>query len=169
MPGTTKGSREAFKARLLADRPADAASADQLITWAIEKPLGRTWSTATETDTLTCRATVGQQDHKFLALETNGVVWILVNQLLATFPTSDATVKEGFRKQLVTRLGKLPGGNTAPASYKSKVSWRLCDTDLRAFLAIGDWIVVELKKAHGVSVALHAAKRARIMGDYPVK
>jgi hypothetical protein len=161
MPNATKGSLEAFKARLLAERPADIGSAEQLITWAINKPLARRWSSASDIDSLTCRATIGLQDHKILTLETNGLVWILFNQLLSTFPGSDATAKTGFHKHLVGRLGKIPGGNTAPGSYKSKASWRLGDTDLRAFLEVADWIVVEVRKAHVATVALHAAKRAR--------
>lgn len=164
MLAATKGSREAFKARLLAERPADAELADRVITWAIDKPLSRKWSTASEIDTLTCRAMIGQQEHKILAMETSGLVWILFNQLISTFPSSDALVKETFRKHLTTKLGKIPGGNSTPANYKAKASWRLCDTDLRAFLEVGDWMVQELKKAHVASVALHAAKRARIMG-----
>lgn len=160
MPSTTKGSLEAFKARLLADRPADMGLAEQVITWAINKPLARRWTSGSEIDTLTCRTTIGQQDHKILTLETNGLVWILFNQLLSTFPSSDSAIRQGFHKQLVARLGTIPGGNTLPASYKSKASWRLRDMDLRSFLEVGDWIVLELKKAHVTAVALHAANRA---------
>ena len=161
MPTATKGSLEAFKARLLADRPADMGIAEQVITWAINKPLARRWSSDSEIDTLTCRATIGLQDHKILALETNGLVWILFTQLLSTFPSSDETTKKAFHKHLVERLGKIPGGNTHPGSYKSKASWRLSDTDLRAFLGVADWIVLEVKKAHVTAVAFHAAKRSR--------
>jgi hypothetical protein len=161
MPNATKGSIEAFRARLLADRPADMEFAEQVITWAINKPLARRWSSASEVDSLTCRATIGLQDHKILTLETNGLVWILFTQLLSTFPSSDATTKKGFHKHLVGRLGKIPGGNTAPGSYKAKASWRLSDTDLPAFLEVADWIVLEVKKAQVTAVALHAAKRAR--------
>ena len=158
---TTQGSAETFKRRFLADRPSDAALAEQVIAWATSRHLVRGWTSAAEIDTLTCRATIGQYKHKILTLQTNGLIWILFSQLLAVFPGSDTAMKARFQKQLSDRLGKIPGGNSLPATYKSKASWRLADMDLPAFLGVTDWALGELKRTHDAAVALHASNRAR--------
>jgi len=161
MAATTQGSADLFKQRFLADRPAEAGLADRVIAWATAKHLLRKWSSAGTVDSLTCRAVVGQYEHKILTLETNGLVWVLFGQLLSGFPNPDPKAREKFHQQLCARLGKIPGGNSPSADYKSKASWRLGDMDLPAFLAVADWLLVELQKTHETTVALHAANRAR--------
>jgi len=161
MVTATESSAESFKQRFSTNRPADLGLAEQVIEWATNKRLIRRWHTAGEIDTLTCKATVGLESHKVLVLGTDGLVWILFNQLLSRFPSSDVAVKERFHKQLAQRLGKIAGGNTLPTAYKSKASWRLSDMDLPAFLGVTDWILSELRTSHANAVALHAANRAR--------
>lgn len=158
----TQGSSDSFTKRFSADRPAELGFAERVIAWATDRKLGRQWTSADQVDTLTCRATIGLRKHKILTLETNGLVWILIGQLLSDFPSPDPATKERFQKHLADRLKKVAGGNTLTTPYKSKASWRLCDTDLQAFLGVADWMLEELKKTHSTTVANHAAHRARI-------
>ena len=164
MAVTTQGSAATFKTRLLAERPAEAGFAEQVIAWATSRHLVRKWSSAGEIDTLTCQATIGQYKHKILTLQTNGLIWILFDQLVSGFPSKEATLKARFRKQLCDRLGKIPGGNSLPTAYKAKASWRLADMNLPAFLGVTDWMLGDLHKTHEATVALHAANRARHLG-----
>ena len=159
---STQGSPDSFTQRLVADRPSDRGFAERIIGWATDRKLSRQWTSASGVDTVTCRATIGLNKHKILAVETNGLVWILFGQLLAAFPSPDPVKKEQFHKQLTDRLKKVAGGNTLKTTYKSKASWRLCDTDLQAFLGVADWMLDQLKKTHSTTVATHAANRARI-------
>lgn len=161
---TTPGSVDTFKRRFLADRPGEAGFAEQVIAWAMSRHLVRKWSSAAAMDTLTCQATIGQYKHKILALQTNGLIWILFDQLLSGFPSGDATVKARFHKQLADRLGKIPGGNSLPTAYKSKASWRLSDMNVPAFLGVADWMLSDLQKTHEATVALHASNRTRHLG-----
>ena len=159
---TTQGSSDSFTKRFVADRPADLGFAERVIAWATDRKLGRQWTSSDEIDTLTCRATIGQRKLKILTMETNGLVWILFGQVLSDFPSPEPATKERFHKHLADRLKKVAGGTTLTTPYKSKASWRLCDTDLPAFLGVTDWMLEELKKIHTTTVALHAANRARM-------
>src|SRR5258706_14005030 len=161
MAKTTQGSAETFRKRLLADRPSDVGFAEHVIAWATSRHLVRGWTSAGEIDTLTCRATIGQYKHKILTLQTNGLIWILFSQLLSVFPSPDTTMRARFHKQLSDRIGKIPGGKSLPARYKSKASWRLAAMELPAFLGVTDWVLGELNRTHDTAVALHASNRAR--------
>lgn len=128
------------------------------------RKLQRRWSSAGTVDSLTCFAVIGQYKHKILTLETNGLVWILVGQVMAAVPGTDPKAKDAFHKQLCTRLGKVPGGNTVSPDYKAKAAWRLADTDLTAFLSAADWILDKLQSSHDQAVAVHAANRVKLGG-----
>src|ERR1044071_6912745 len=96
---TTPGSVDTFKRRFLADRPGEAGFAEQVIAWAMSRHLVRKWSSAAAMDTLTCQATIGQYKHKILALQTNGLIWILFDQLLAVFPGSDTATRRSEERR----------------------------------------------------------------------
>ena len=125
----------AFGDRQQLDRPADAATAAEIIAWARKRDLAVRWTTAPEMDSMTASLRLGVQEHKLLTLQTNGLVWVLVTQLSARLPILDEAVKTELIEDLRTRLLELPRAGQSSSGKGAKIAFRL--EDLRAADSVG--------------------------------
>ena len=144
-----KSTRAAFSARQDLDRPADAATAAEIIAWARKRDLAVRWTTAPEMDSMTASLRLGVQEHKLLTLQTNGLVWVLVTQLSARLPILDEAVKTQLIENLRARLLELPRAGQSSSGKGAKIAFRL--EDLRTSDSVGkltktlEWLTGQLQ------------------------
>jgi hypothetical protein len=142
-------TRAAFSARQELDRPADAATAAEIIAWARKRDLAVRWTTADDIDSMTASLRLGVQEHKLLTLQTNGLVWVLVTQLSARLPILDEAVKTQLIEDLRTRLLELPRAGQSSSGKGAKIAFRL--EDLRTADKVGkllktlEWLTGQLQ------------------------
>lgn len=85
------------------------------------------WKSGREMDSMMGFFQLGVQEHKVLTLQTNGLVWVLFDQMESRLPVSDAAERMRFMTELRARLLALPKADHKATASGVQASFRLED------------------------------------------